>query len=163
MDTKTPVMGRPRLTLKLSTLDIIVEIIGLSGLIFLIFLPVYYSSDLLNEFLVSYMNNVIIWILPLVGLILYIGMTILNKYPHVFNYPNQVTNENAERLYKIGTKSIRFLKTIIVLFFAYLNFNLVETRLGEYNGILRLFIPFFLILIFATILIMIWEMKKNKA
>ncbi len=68
----------------------------------------------------SYANKNIIWFLPALGLILYIGMTILNKYPHVFNYPIKLTNENAEKLYKIGTKTIRFLKIVIIISFAYL-------------------------------------------
>jgi hypothetical protein len=45
-------------------------------------------------------------------------MTILNRFPHVFNYPKKITNQNAERQYTIATRLIRYLKFIVVLGFS---------------------------------------------
>ena len=165
-------MNRPKLKIKLTTVDYIIEIIGLIGIICLIALPIYYFNDLPDRLpkhfnalgqADSYGNKNMIWLLPALGLILYIGMTILNKYHHVFNYPTKVTNENAERLYKTGTITVRFLKTVVILSFAYLNFRIIKVGLNEIAEIGKLFIPIFLILIFGSIGIMIVRMMKSKA
>jgi uncharacterized membrane protein len=165
-------MNRPKLKIKLTTVDYIIEIIGFIGIICLIALPIYYFNDLPDRLpkhfnalgqADSYGNKNMIWLLPALGLILYIGMTILNKYPHVFNYPIKVTNENAERLYKSGTVTVRFLKTVVILSFAYLNFRIIKVGLNEIAEIGKLFIPIFLILIFGSIGIMIVRMMKSKA
>jgi uncharacterized membrane protein len=165
-------MNRPKLKIKLTTVDYIIEIIGFIGIICLIALPIYYFNDLPDRLPThfsalgqadSYGNKNMIWLLPALGLILYIGMTILNKYPHVFNYPIKVTNENAERLYKSGTITVRFLKIVVILSFAYLNFRIIKIGLNEIAGIGKLFVPIFLALIFGSIGIMISRMMKNKS
>ena len=43
----------------------------------------------------------------------------LNKYPHLFNYPQQITKENAERLYTVGTGMIRTINALITWIFVY--------------------------------------------
>jgi hypothetical protein len=45
-------------------------------------------------------------------------MSILNKYPHAFNYPTKITMQNAEKQYTIATKLIRYLKFMVVLTFS---------------------------------------------
>lgn len=163
-------MNNPKLKVKLTTFDYIVEIIGLIGIICLIVLPIYFFNDLPDKLPKhfnalgqpdSYSNKGMIWFLPMVTLLLYIGLTILNKFPHIFNYPTKVTNENAERLYRTGTKMVRLLKIIMVLSFAYLNFRIIKVGLNKAAGIGGLFIPIFLILVFGTIGIMIYKMMKN--
>ncbi len=163
-------MNKPKFKINLTTVDYIVEIIGIIGIICLILLPLYYFNDLPNKvpkhFNVfgqpdSYGNKVMIWVIPIIALLLYIGMTILNKYPHIFNYPTKVTNENAEKLYKIATKSIRFLKVVIVVLFSYLNFRIIKTSLNETTGIGYIFLPVFVILIIGTIGFMIYEIMKK--
>lgn len=59
-----------------------------------------------------------IFFLPILGSVFYCGMTILNKYPHVFNYPTKITPQNAEKKYRIATRLIRYLKFILVLSFS---------------------------------------------
>jgi hypothetical protein len=50
--------------------------------------------------------------------VLFVGMTLLNKFPHVFNYPKKITNQNAERQYTIATRLVRYLKFIVVFTFS---------------------------------------------
>jgi uncharacterized membrane protein len=58
-----------------------------------------------------------IFVLPGICIVLFAGLTILNKYPHKFNYPAKVTEENALRLYNKGTRFIRVLKASVMLLF----------------------------------------------
>ena len=43
----------------------------------------------------SYGDKLNILALPIISTLLFIGLTILNKRPHLFNYPSEITKENA--------------------------------------------------------------------
>lgn len=70
------------------------------------------------------------YVLPLTGLIIYLGVSILQKYPHAFNYPIDVTEDNCRQLYLLGVKCLRFCKTTCVLIFAYYTYHYACTALG---------------------------------
>ena len=59
----------------------------------------------------------IIFTLPLVMTVLFVGMSILNKFPHIYNYPINITKENAFTQYTNATRLIRYLKLIVVVVF----------------------------------------------
>ena len=42
-------------------------------------------------------------ITPLVSTVIYIGMTIINRYPHLFNYPVKINEKNAVEQYLLAT------------------------------------------------------------
>lgn len=96
----------------------------------------------------SYGNKISLFILALLGTVIFIGLTILNKYPHVFNYPVAITEENAERQYARVTGFIRFLKTIIPGVFAIIILLTYLTATGRAGGLGVWFLPG-IILIFA--------------
>ena len=162
---------RPRIPINLTTTDYLFEIIGLIGIICLIVLPIYFFNDLPSQIpkhfnalgqVDSYGNRGIIWLLPAIGLFLYVGMTILNKFPFAFNYPTKVTNENAERLYTLGTRTVRLLKIIVVLSFFFLNFKTIQIALNKSTEIGKFYLPIFLAVLTILIGTMIYKMTKNK-
>jgi len=63
-------------------------------------------------------SKTILIILPIISSMTYIGLTVLNKFPQVFNFPAKVTEENKVILYKIATRMIRWIKLFICLLFA---------------------------------------------
>lgn len=67
-----------------------------------------------------------IFTLPILAAILFAGLTILNKYPRIFNYPVKITSENALKRFKDATRLVRYLKFIAAAVFAY--FILKTTR-----------------------------------
>lgn len=161
---------RPRIQIKLTTIDYLFEIIGLIGIACLIILPIYFYNDLPDQIpthfnalgkVDSYGNHGFIWLLPAIGLFLYIGLTVLNKFPFAFNYPTKVTNDNAERLYIIGTRTVRLLKIIVVLLFVFLNFKTIEIALNKSTEIGKLYLPIFLSVLTILIGIMIYKMTKK--
>jgi hypothetical protein len=97
----------------------------------------------------------------MIGLILYSGLTILNKYPYVFNYPVKVTNDNAERLYIIGTRKIRLLKVVIILSFAFLNFKTIEIALNRAEDMRKLYLPLLIVVLAILIMTMIYKMVRK--
>ncbi len=153
-------MNRPKIKIELDLIDKIIEGIGILGILLLIGLPIIYYGDLpdtiprhfgLNGEPDGFSGKGIIWTLPILGSIMYIGMVILNKHPHIFNYPKKITEENAERLYRITTKLIRFLNTAIVCIFSYMTYATIRTALGKQGGMGNYFILVFLILIIGIL------------
>jgi len=93
----------------------------------------------------------VLWILPALSVVLYAGLTVLSKYPHIYNYAWPITPKNTRAQYQIARQMIIILKTAIVLIFAYIVWQTIQTALGKSNGLGAEFMPVFLILIFGTI------------
>lgn len=163
-------MNRPKIKIELDLFDKIIEGIGVLGVLLLIGLPVYYYGDLssiipkhygLNGEPDGFSGKGTIWILPFSGLIIYTGMAVLNKHPHIFNYPRKITAENAERLYRLANRMIRFLNTEIVCIFSYMTYATIQNALGKQSESGNYFMLIFILLIFGTLGYFITRMTKN--
>ncbi|RJE88544.1 DUF1648 domain-containing protein [Paenibacillus sp. 1011MAR3C5] len=66
-------------------------------------------------------------ILPIIGLLLFVGLSLLRKIPHHFNYPVTLTTENAEKKYRLSIQMLSWLKFEISLLFGFILWNLVRT------------------------------------
>jgi uncharacterized membrane protein len=120
-------MTRPKIRTELTTADKMVEILGwfvlLVTWIFTIasysnlpdIIPIHYNGAGKAD---GFGNKINILILPFIATILFVGMTIANKFPHVFNYPTRITEENALRQYTNATRMLRYLKLILVVLFS---------------------------------------------
>lgn len=51
-------------------------------------------------------------------IVIYAGLTVLQRYPHVYNYLVEITEENAERQYSLAVRMIRWLKLMMVSLFS---------------------------------------------
>jgi len=88
-----------------------------------------------------------IFLLPLISTMLFIGLSVLNKYPHIFNYPTEITKENAKRQYRNATNLIRILNLIIGFIFAYIIYETINTKTENSKTIGEWFLPTFIIII----------------
>ncbi|MFM7638826.1 MAG: DUF1648 domain-containing protein [Bacteroidota bacterium] len=88
--------------------------------------------------------------LPLIATVLFIGLTILNKFPHVFNYPTNITTDNALQQYTNATRMIRYLKFIIVVIFGLIALQTIRNASGQRSGLGVWFLPLTLGLIFIS-------------
>lgn len=164
-------MNNPEFKLKPKLIDNIVEFIGYSALLVLIIIPFYYYK-ILPEFIPIHFNEIGIpdsntekygiFAFPIIGFILFIGLSIINKYPYLFNYPVEITEDNVERLYTHAIRTVRLLKVVIVLLFLKLVLSVVNISLGESDGLGSWFLPIFLISIFLPILVMVVQMYRDK-
>ena len=159
---------RPKIKIELTTSDYFFEITGLIALIILVALPIYFFHDLPAQIpkhfnamgeVDSYGDREIIWILPVIGLFVYVGLTLLGKIPYSFNYPVKVTDENAEKLYKLGVRTISVLKVVIILSFIFLNYKTISIALNCSTEIGKFFLPLLLIVFAVIIAIMIQKMR----
>ncbi len=148
---------RPKLKLKLSTLDWAIELIGWLALVGMwAFVLINYND--LPETIPTHFNtsgeaddfgkkNTIIT-LPIVGTILFLAVTFINQFPHIFNYPTKITQENALKQYTNATRMMRFLKLVLVITFGLIAFKTIEHAKGNSEGLGSWFLP-------TTILILI--------
>jgi glucosylceramidase len=74
-------------------------------------IPIHFDMALRPD---AYGDKNELLVLALVGSALFLGMTMLNKYPHYFNYPVPITPENAKSEYTKATRVLRLLKLIIL-------------------------------------------------
>ena len=73
--------------------------------------------------------------MPIFGLILYVALTVLSRFPHVFNYPWAITEENARRQYLLSRRLVSAMKLTMVLMFAYISWSMIGTARGTQPGL----------------------------
>ncbi len=154
---------RPKLKIALSTTDKLLEIFALLLLICL-WIYVIYNYNSLPEIINTHFNaqgkpdgsgeKYYIFGLPGVATFLYALTTISNKYPHILNYSEEITEENALEVYTKGTKTVRILKIIIIGIFGYASWQTISSV-----NVSPLFFP----IMFAAVLgpILYFNLKKK--
>lgn len=164
-------VGRPKIKLIPTTADKLVDILG-----WLILLALWgwtithYSS--LPETIPTHFNaagkadgfgsKVSIIALPVIASVLFIGLTVLNRYPHSFNYPTAITQDNAFRQYTLATRMLRYLKLVLVLVFGGIEFMTIQNATGKTAGLGVWFLPLTLVLIFLPLIyFLIKSVQKN--
>ena len=162
---------RPRLKLKLNQTDKILEIVGWISVIGIWALTLT-NYSILPEIIPIHFNGAgkadgfgnktHIFVLPIISSLLFIGFTILNKRPHIFNYPSQITKENALRQYTNATRMMRVLKLVIVLLFGLIVFREIQIVNGHANGLGAWFLPFTIgVFIILTLYFLMMSMKDK--
>jgi uncharacterized membrane protein len=150
--------GRPRINIVLSGTDRILENAGFLLLILLwgLTLITYFKSpDIIPiHFSASgeadgFGNKLTLLVLPVIATVILIILTQLNKYPHIFNYPVDITDENAEKQYINATRMIRVLKVSIVLIFTIDILFTYLTTIHFSNGPGSWFLPLTIGLVFV--------------
>lgn len=92
-----------------------------------------------------------LFILAGIASILNIGLSILKKYPHRFNYPVEITKENEFRQYAIATRMLRFVKLILVLIFSLLIIKTIFIAKGGSPELGFWFLPIALVCLIGSI------------
>ena len=92
---------------------------------------------------------------PVLGILLWGGLTLLERYPHRYNYVVRITDGNAALQYRSAVVLIRFLKNTIALLFAYLTVESVQIAKGLDEGLAWWLMPLFLTLIISAIILYI--------
>jgi len=168
----TETMGeRPKLKLELTTFDKTLEILGWTSILAIWVLTITNYTNLPDTIPIHYNGagqadgfggKATILTLPIIATVLFIGLTILNKFPHIFNYPTNITQDNALRQYTNATRLIRYLKLIIVIIFGLIAFKTIENANGEADGLGMWFLPLTLGLIFIPLTYYIIKTLKTQ-
>ncbi|NOU92669.1 DUF1648 domain-containing protein [Paenibacillus sp. LMG 31456] len=74
-----------------------------------------------------------LFLLPILSIVVYIGLTILSRYPHSFNYLSEITEENAQRQYTNARLLVSWLKVEIISLFGFLSWKLTDIAEKKVN------------------------------
>ena len=165
-------VGRPKIKLIPTTADKLVDILGWIILLALWALTITnYSS--LPDTIPTHFNaageadgfgsKVTILSLPVIATLLFIGLTVLNRYPHIFNYPTSITQDNALRQYTLATRMLRYLKLVLVLVFGGIELMTIQHATGKAAGLGVWFLPLTLVLVFIPLIyFVVKSVQANK-
>ncbi|WP_235444220.1 DUF1648 domain-containing protein [Zhouia amylolytica] len=151
---------RPKIKLPLTPADKVIEFIGWSALIGIWILTLLNYSRLPETIPIHYNGageadgygtKGSILTLPIISSFLFIGLTVLNKHPHLFNYPGTITEENAVRQYTLATRLIRLLKLVILIIFGLIVYQTIQNANGISDGLGIWLLPISICLIFIPI------------
>jgi uncharacterized membrane protein len=115
--------ARPKIKIEPTSTDQILDLVGWVGLLLLWALAAYNYASLPNTIpthfnfagqVDNYGSKNTILLLPLVGTLLFFAMTLLVRYPHIFNYPVRITEKNAKIQYTLAVRLLRLMKLAIL-------------------------------------------------
>lgn len=162
---------RPKIKVKRTPADQAVEI-GSLFLILALWCYVYSSYDNLPKTIPTHFNGAgiadgfgdrwMIFTLPGIATTLYIALTILNRFPNLYNYSTEITLENALDQYTNAIRLMRYLKLIIVVIFGLIAFQTIRHANGQTEGLGTWFLPLTMGLIFIPILYFGAKSLKSK-
>lgn len=161
---------RPKIKLVVTLMDKITEVVAISVLVaFWLYtlgsyktlpevIPTHFVADGQAD---GFGLKWTILTLPLIGLLFYIGLTVLGRYPHKFNYPVPITQNNAEKLYRSGAQMLRVMKLMLLILFFMMTVQTVQSACGINSFITKngLFIDF--ALLFVPLFYYLIKMSRN--
>jgi uncharacterized membrane protein len=163
---------RPILDLPKSRLDKVLELFAFMALCLLIGVVAghYYYLDEeipvdfdINGVAVQYGSRATVWTLPIIGIVMYIFLTLISRVPHLFKYPFEITYENAERVYRAGRAFITFTKGWVTLVLAGIAYHMVDhaangkSKLDNYS-----FVGLLIMFLIAPAIAFIWIFYQRR-
>jgi uncharacterized membrane protein len=94
-----------------------------------------------------------LWMLPMIGSGLALLLTVVRHYPHLSNYPWQITDDNAAAQYRITRSMLSWLKLELVWIFAYLEWGILQVAKEKASGLNPIILILTLVTIFGTVAI----------
>lgn len=162
---------RPRIRPEKEPLDLLFEVAGLIGVVAMVVItainyhglpdqvPTHFNGSGLPD---DHSGKGMTWLLPVIAVILFSGLMILNRFPFTFNFPVNITSENAERLYRHACRSMRILNLLLVIMFFYLTWQSIAVAKGQSPGLGIWFVPVNTIAILIFTIYMIVRMYRLK-
>ena len=122
-------------------------------------IPIHYNASGVPD---NFGKKSTIIMLPIIGTILFLLLTYLNKHPRILNKSTAFTGENTQHEYIYRTRTIRLLKLAIVIIFSLIVLFTYLTAVGKTKGLGIWFLPFIIcILMIPTIYLILKTFKKK--
>lgn len=121
-------------------------------------IPVHYNE---LGFPNSYGSKDTIWLIPSIVTVVVVALFFLNKYPHLFNYAVNITEENALKQYRLSNRLLRVISMNVAAMFSYIVYKEVDGAKTGFSQLDWWFIPLLMAsLITPTIWTIISSSKK---
>ncbi|MDR3584316.1 MAG: DUF1648 domain-containing protein [Desulfosporosinus sp.] len=162
---------RPRLEIHRSFLENAFEIGAIIGVIASLIITIQIWPSLPSKIPAHYniygqidrwgSKGGILFLLPII-ILMYLFLTILNQYPQKFNYPFEITEQNAESQYHVARIMVQALKLEVTWIFVYIQWITIKGALGREIGLGITFLIISLLLVFGTIGVYMWRAFRDK-
>lgn len=164
-------MPRPKIKLPYSQSEKLIQILsfvallGLTGLT--VFSMIYLPARIPTHFGATgqadgWGGKGSLLMLPIMAVILYVAITLLERYPWIYNYAVEITEENAPYQYKLGRQMLEGIKCIIIVIFLYLQWQTEQVARGLSTGLGKWFMPVSMLALFGGLGFSIYKMIKHK-
>ena len=162
---------KPKIRVESTIVKRLLEIVSLAGIVYIVYvlakswsmlpekIPAHYDLYGIPD---AYSGKSSILILPVVGIIIYLAITILDRYPHIFSYVWKITPENAYRQYQLAGSMLAALKAEVIWIFNYIAISTIRISLGKAKELSPLFLPIMLLVIFGPICIYLYVSYKER-
>ena len=163
---------RPKLKVPFQNIDIVIELASITILL-LMWMHLIMDYSNLPEIIPSHFNakgqpddfnnKTFLWFLPLLSTVMYVGLFVLNRFPHLHNYMVNITEDNAMTQYRFSTRILRVVNFLCVLMFAYINYHII---VGAKNNASELGLGFTITVVSVSIVlpifIFVYQQKLKK-
>ena len=161
----------PKIKIKRTGLDILLEVIIWATLIINWAMVLYFFPKLpesvpehFNKYgeIDSYGSPGSLFLIPIISAITIAGLSVLNKFPYIFNYPVKITPENTERQYRNATRMIRVINLLIAIIFAWATFETIAVATdNNFVGIEWITLDITMLMIVVMIVYIVKAYKKK--
>jgi len=86
------------------------------------------------------------------SILFYAGLTWLSRYPQKFNYPWEISENNAERQYNLASNFVKVIQLQSVWLFAIISLEMIGIVLGRISSLGYLFVPLVIAITSATVI-----------
>ena len=162
---------KPRIRVESTRVKRFLELVSLAGIFYIVYvllqnwdsipqrIPSHFGFDGRPD---AYTGKSSILLLPVVGFIIYLVITILGRYPHLFSYLWKITPENAYRQYQLAGTMLAAMKAEVIWIFNYIVLSTIKISLGKSDSLSPLFLPILLVVIFGPICLYLYVSYKEK-
>jgi uncharacterized membrane protein len=102
-----------------------------------------------------------IWLVPAVGLFIYLLLTVSARYPRLVNLPFRV-DRNAPEVQRIIFRLLASSKAATMLLLAYIVYGQVQSAMRQTNSLGIAFIPLFLIATIVPFAVYLKQLRRYK-
>lgn len=163
MQTEKPKLDIEKLVVA-KVFDVLVVALFAAALVYLILqwnqlpdqIPAHFGADGEVD---RYGSRVELLLLPFIGVIMWAGMSLLEKYPHTYNYLN-LRPHNVEIQYRYGVLFMNIIKNLSTLLFVFLIWQTVDIGLSRIPSLNMPIFVTLLVLLFGSIGFYIYKVMK---
>lgn len=164
-------MARPKIKLQYSQPERFLQILSVAALLVMTALTVYSMIHLPATIPTHFdaAGRADAWggkgsllFLPILSFLMYAGMTVLERFPWIYNYAVEITEKNAAAQYKTARLMLEWLKLIVVSIFLYIQWQTAQAAKGLSTGLGTLFLPVSMVVLFGVMGYFIYKMVKLK-
>ena len=102
----------------------------------------------------------VLWVLPGVGILVYIALTVASRLTRLHSFPIEVTPENASELYAFSRRLINLSKLAVIAAFGYIEWKMLQTARGNAEGLAPWFLPILIVVMLSFSLYPVFRLRR---